>query len=272
MKGYGDEEQSQTQGNWETQPSQPWSQSLASGPASKRAKARIQQQDQRRQIVNATLSFFSHWFQIPLEKMRDVWKSLPREKRTFKELQKYCLERDLSSTRREYDATRLFTQPSPRLRQREWQDDKGPARKKKKLGSPSVGHRSSSDTEDEDSSDIYIGGQDVDAWSVPHSIELEDDEAEEPPPVRFRQMRLVAGSVKNRFPYPVRPDKIWAKRVCRMLAATYGVLASEVYRIWERVDGNAELVENALKDTASIRQKVNSDLGLGEIPRPWLDV
>ena len=254
-----------SQSERDTQSTQDWSQSLANGSS----RASNRQQERRRRLIAAALPLLSHWLQIPLPNVRNAWKGLPREKRTFGELQKWCLERDLSSTKKEYDNTNLFTQTSPRSRRRGWGDRDGPARKKRKLGGPSLQRRSSSITDTE--SEVYIGGQDLDASPGWYGVEMDDEEGpDEPPPIRFRQTRIVAGSAKSRFPYPVRPDRMWAKRVCRMLAALYGVSASQVYIVWEAVDGDAKRVEDALKERADIRPAKINELGLGEIPRPWI--
>jgi hypothetical protein len=238
-----------------------------------------QQQQKRRRIVNSVLSLVSHWMQIPLPKVRKVWKSLPWEKRTFEELQKKCLQCDLSTSRKEYDATGLFTQQSPRSRVRKWDDGGGPSRKKRKLTTfPPLRRGGSSNTEAEfdgdEESEIYFGGQDPDAPAARYDGEEdeEDDGADqEPPPILFRQTLLVPPSAKSLHPYPTRPDKEWARRICRVLAATYGWRrASKVYEIWEEFGGDAKRVERSLKDKSAGVQGRLLDLGLGDIPRPWV--
>jgi hypothetical protein len=272
--------QTQTQTQYQTQATQQsQTQITGSTQTPRRITLSSQQQQKRRRIVNAVLPLVSHWMQIPLLNVRNVWKSLPREKRTFEELQKKCLQCDLSTTRKEYNATGLFTQESPRSRVRKWSDDGGPARKRRRLATfPSLSRGGSSNTEadfdgvgdeDEDEeSELYFGGQDPDAPTGGYD---EDDGADQgPPPILFRQSRLLPGNAKNLYPYPARPDKEWAKRICKVLAAEYDWRrASKVYEIWEKVGGDAKLVEKALKEKNVGDQKAVLDLGLGDIPRPW---
>ena len=273
---------SQTQGQFQTQASQGESPFLSQASRASKTGDTLssRQEEKRRQIVNAVLSLISHWMNIQLPKVRNVWKSLSREQRTFEELQKRCLQCDLSTTRKEYDATGIFTQSSTQPRIRKWGDNGGIARKRRKLTTfPSFSRCESSNTEadwegeeEDEESELYFGGQNPDPpfGSYYDTADGGDDGNQEPPPILFRQTRLVPGNAKTLHPYPAKPDREWAKRICRVLAAWYGWRrASKVYEIWERFGGDAGKVEEVLKDRDSVHQGISQNLGLGDIPRPW---
>ncbi|KIM32637.1 hypothetical protein M408DRAFT_184506 [Serendipita vermifera MAFF 305830] len=268
---YGKESQSQTQSQtqteWGTQAIQTSSQTPDGRSRGGKASGSSRWSEQRHRLVSATLSFISHWLQIPLTEVRDAWKHLPEETKTFEELQKWCLERDLRSTS---DSKGIFTLPSPRSKRTRRGDGDGLARKRRNLGSQTLKPRNGSNTDEESDFQPYSDGVNGSPSSQKYDAKQEDDGAKKSPPIRFRQVRILTGDAKNRFPYPTKPDQLWAKRTCRLLGAVYGISASKVHRIWEEVDGDTKQIETILKDRASTKQYAIHNFGLGDIPRPWL--
>lgn len=89
-----------------------------------------------------------------------------------------------------------------------------------------------------------------------------------------RRPFLAPLNAKKRYPYPSKPDREWAKHICRMLAALYNCrLPSKVYNIWVSTKGDARATEDILKAKSREHGVAPLDvreMGVGDIPRPWL--
>ncbi|PVF97599.1 hypothetical protein CPB86DRAFT_421246 [Serendipita vermifera] len=235
--------------------------------------------EKRYQLVRAVAELYSHWFRIPLPKVREVWETLPKQKRTFKELQKVCLESDLSDYTPEHDDSK-----PPGWSNAHWKRQSEIIRR---MGSSNTEESSISSSKpvSTDLSGVkvdilgwYDNGRNV-QWPSERQGESDQEtstlskDEEESSLGAYRQKYLWAGNATTRFPYPNPPDREWVRVICRLLAAIYGWRRpSVVHEIWKENDSDATTVESIVKQRT---RKSGARIELWawdeeEIPRPWL--